>query len=104
MVQDRFCTKGRFQSRLASVVATESTRSTKMDLGDGHALNAAGFVSKQHFALGARALGMKACFQPLGVILPAKEWATILPFRTTNVSVPTSYTLSAVSAVHRVYA
>ena len=48
-----------------------------------------------------RPLGMKACFQPLGVILPAKDWATILPSRTTNVSVPTSYTLSAVSAVHR---
>ena len=40
-------------------------------------------------------------FQPLGVILPAKDWATILPSRTTNVSMPTSYTLSAVSAVHR---
>ena len=51
-----------------------------------------------------RPLGMQACFQPLGVILPAKDWATILPSRTTNVSVPTSYTLSAVSAVHRMYA
>ena len=45
--------------------------------------------------------GMKACFQPLGVILPVNDWATILPSRTTNVSVAISYTLSAVSAVHR---
>ena len=45
--------------------------------------------------------GIKACFQPFGLILPANDWATILPSRTTNVSVPTSYTLSAVSAVHR---
>jgi Cytidylate kinase-like family len=45
--------------------------------------------------------GMKACFQPLGVILPVNDWATILPSRTTNVSVPISYTLSAVSAAHR---
>ena len=45
--------------------------------------------------------GIKACFQPFGLILPANDWATILPSSTTNVSVPTSYTLSAVSAVHR---
>ena len=51
--------------------------------------------------LTCRPPGMKACFQRLGVILPVKDWATILPSRTTNVSVPTSYTLSAVSAVHR---
>ena len=44
---------------------------------------------------------MKACFQPLGVILPVNDWARILPSRTTNVSVAISYTLSAVSAVHR---
>jgi len=37
--------------------------------------------------------------QPLGVILPANDWATILPSRTTNVSVPISYTLSALAAV-----
>ena len=42
-----------------------------------------------------------AFFQPLGVILPVNDWATILPSRTTNVSVAISYTLSAVSAVHR---
>ena len=42
-----------------------------------------------------------AGFQPLGVILPVNDWATILSSRTTNVSVPISYTLSAVSAVHR---
>ena len=48
-----------------------------------------------------RPSGMTASFQPLGVILPANDWATILPSRTTNVSVPNSYTLSAVSAVHR---
>src|SRR5512132_1195967 len=35
--------------------------------------------------------GMKACFQPLGVILPVNDWATILPSRTTSVSVPNSY-------------
>jgi hypothetical protein len=45
--------------------------------------------------------GMTPRSQPLGVILPANDCATILPSRTTNVSVPTSYTLSAVSAVHK---
>jgi hypothetical protein len=44
---------------------------------------------------------LQACSQPLGVILPVNDWATILPSRTTNVSVPTSYTFSAVSAAHR---
>jgi len=48
--------------------------------------------------------GTKACLQLLGAILAAKDWVTILPLRTTNVSVATSYTLSAVSAVHRMYA
>lgn len=41
------------------------------------------------------------CSQGLGIALPVNDWATILPSRTTNVSVPNSYTLSAVSAVHR---
>ena len=36
------------------------------------------------------ASGMKACFQPLGVILPANDWATILPSRTKKVSVANS--------------
>jgi hypothetical protein len=40
-------------------------------------------------------------FQPLGVTLPVNDCATILPSRTTNVSVPISYTLSTVSALHR---
>ena len=52
-------------------------------------------------AVVGRPAGMKACFQRLGVILPVNDWATILPSRTTNVSVAISYTLSAVSAVHR---
>ena len=38
---------------------------------------------------------------PFGVILPANHLAAILPSRTTNVSVASSYRLSAVSAVHR---
>ncbi len=42
--------------------------------------------------------------QLLGVIFPANDWATILPSRTTRVSVANSYMLSAVSAVHRTYA
>jgi hypothetical protein len=45
--------------------------------------------------------GMRASSQPLGTILPVNDWAAILPSRTMKVSVPTSYTLSAVSAVHR---
>src|SRR5712691_8257769 len=45
--------------------------------------------------------GYDGRFQSLGVILAANDGATIFPSRTTNVSVPTSYTLSAVSAVHR---
>jgi hypothetical protein len=40
-----------------------------------------------------------ASFHRLGVIFPANDWTAILPSRTTNVSVPNSYTLSAVSAV-----
>jgi hypothetical protein len=40
-------------------------------------------------------------FQPLGVTLPVNDCATILPSRTTKVSVPISYTLSTVSALHR---
>jgi hypothetical protein len=47
-----------------------------------------------------RPAGMKCCFQPLGVILRVNDCATILPSWMTNVSVPSSYTLSAVSAVH----
>ena len=39
--------------------------------------------------------------QPLDAILPANDCATILPPRTMKVSVPSSYTLSAVSALHR---
>src|SRR6185369_5839831 len=50
---------------------------------------------------GSRPSGMKVGHQLLGVILAVNDWATILPSRTTNVSVPNSYTLSAVSAVHR---
>ena len=38
-------------------------------------------------------------FHCLAVILPANDWTAILPSRTTNVSVPNSYRLSAVSAV-----
>src|SRR5262249_49566466 len=38
--------------------------------------------------------------QPFGVIFAANDWAAILPSPTTKVSVPTSYTLSPVSAVH----
>ena len=39
------------------------------------------------------------CF---ALILAAKDWAAIFPFRTTNVSVANSYELSAVSAVQRI--
>ena len=42
--------------------------------------------------------------RPFGVILPANDCAVILPSRTMNVSVASSYTLSAVSAVHTMYA
>src|SRR5262249_7203401 len=41
---------------------------------------------------------------PFVTILPVHDWAAILPSRTKKVSVATSYTLSAVSAVHRMYA
>ena len=58
-------------------------------------------VAGQLDRLVGRPPGMKACCQPLGVILPVNDWATILPSRTTNVSVAISYTLSAVSAVHK---
>lgn len=40
--------------------------------------------------------------QHFGLILAAKDCATIFPFRTTNVSVANSYELSAVSAVQRI--
>jgi hypothetical protein len=43
----------------------------------------------------------RGSFHCLAVMLPANDWTTILPSRTTNVSVPNSYTLSAVSAVQR---
>ena len=39
--------------------------------------------------------------QRFGLILAAKDWAIIFPFRTTKVSVANSYELSAVSAVQR---
>jgi hypothetical protein len=39
--------------------------------------------------------------QRFGVILAAKDCATIFPSRTTNVSVAASYELSAVSALHK---
>jgi hypothetical protein len=39
--------------------------------------------------------------QRFGLTLAAKDWATIFPFRTQNVSVANSYELSAVSAVQR---
>jgi hypothetical protein len=42
--------------------------------------------------------------QRFGLIFAAKDWATIFPFRTTNVSVANSYELSAVSAVQTMYA
>jgi len=42
-----------------------------------------------------------ALLQRFGVIFAEKECATIFPFRTTNVSVPASYMLSAVSAFQR---
>jgi len=43
-----------------------------------------------------------AGYQFLGVILPVKDWTTILPSFTTNVSVPISYVFSAVSAVQTI--
>jgi hypothetical protein len=39
--------------------------------------------------------------QGFGVILAAKDCATIFPFCITNVSVAASYELSAVSALHK---
>ena len=42
--------------------------------------------------------------QRFGVILAAKDCATIFPSRTTKVSVAASYELSAVSAFHNMYA
>jgi hypothetical protein len=39
----------------------------------------------------------------LGTIFAANDCATILPSRIVWVSVPSSYTLSAVSAVHSTY-
>src|SRR5947209_5488841 len=40
--------------------------------------------------------------QRSGLILAAKDWAVIFPFRTTKVSVANSYELSAVSAVQTI--
>jgi len=40
--------------------------------------------------------------QRFRLILAAKDWATIFPFRTKNVSVANSYELSPVSAVQRI--
>ena len=44
----------------------------------------------------------RSVVQTFGLTLAAKDCTTILPFRTTNVSVANSYELSAVSAVHRI--
>ncbi len=51
----------------------------------------------------ARIAAARLCIH-LALIVPANEWATILPFCTTKVSVPISYTLSAVSALQRMKA
>ncbi len=62
-------------------------------------------TGKSSLTISAKLVGVGVVSQPvfeaLGVTLPVNGWTTILSSRTTNVSVPTSYTLSAVSAVHR---
>jgi hypothetical protein len=74
-------------------------------IADAHRADGKRFVVRQTKADHSALLGLpsriKAFSQPFDVILPVNDWAIILPSRTTNVSVPNSYTLSAVSALHR---
>jgi len=55
-------------------------------------------LNQRHVGGTNKCAGLPA--QRFGVILAAKDCATIFPSRTTNVSVAASYELSAVSALH----